>query len=93
MKYFRVINFKKLQHYKKRKLPWVKLDSRVAGSDTFLCLSDAGKCHLMLIWLLVNQVDNTLPYDAEWIKNRIKAKDDVDLDSLVRQGFIEIIKR
>lgn len=92
MQYFRVKNFQKLQYYKERRPPWVKLDSRVVDSSRFSRLPDTSKLHLMLIWLLVNKSGNCLPYNAEWIKYSIRVTEDVDLDILVKIGFIELIK-
>jgi len=92
MKHFCVPNLEKLRHYKSHKSPWIKLHKREVGRSKFIALSDVDKAHLMLIWSLANEKDNRLPYNPEWVKYAIKVTYSVDLDLLVKHGFIEIIK-
>jgi len=88
MKTFRVKNFEKFQHYKDRNPPWIKLYNDVLDDYAYASLPDASKYHLSAIWLLASRSNNSLPFDPQWIANRINAKSPVDLEILVQAGFI-----
>lgn len=91
MRYFRVVDFEKRQHYKKRRPPWVKLHAERLDDYKFLCLPDASKAHALLLDLLASKLDNRIPFDAEFITGKIGAKSLVDLESFVAQGVIEML--
>lgn len=91
MRYFRVLDFEKRQHYKKRRPPWVKLHAERLDDYKFLCLSDASKAHALLLDLLASKLDNRIPFDAEFVTGKIGAKTTVDLESLIAQGVIEML--
>jgi hypothetical protein len=91
LKYFRVVNFEKHQHYKKRRPPWVKLHAEVLDDYEFLRLPDASKSHFMLIWLLASKLDNRIPFDADFVGQKIGATEPVRLELLAQQGFIEAL--
>lgn len=86
--YFSVKNFEKLQHYKDRTPPWIRLYNSLLDDYEFGLLPDASKAHLLAIWLLASRYDNKIPYDPEWVSRRINATDPVDLDILTKSGFI-----
>lgn len=89
MKFLRVVNLEKYQHYKERRPPWVKLHRTVFSDYAFSRLQDASKSHLMLIWLLASEYENKLPHDAEWLGRKIDANAPVNIDELVSAGFLE----
>lgn len=88
MKTFSVKNFEKFQHYKDRAPPWIKLYNGLLEDYEFGGLPDASKMHLIAIWLLASRSDNKIPYDSKWVAGRINATEKVDLDLLVKRGFI-----
>lgn len=88
--YFSIPNLKIYQHYKNRTPPWIKLHSSILEDYEYACLQDASKLHLILIWVLASRMENKLPYDPVWIRNKIGAKNDVDLKCLRDNGFIEV---
>ena len=90
MKYLRVKNFEKYQHYKDRRPPWIKLYSSLLDDYAFACLQDASKAHLMLLWLLASQSNNRIPYDEKWIARKINTTAPIDLQTLIAQGFLEV---
>ncbi len=90
MKFLRVKNLEKHQHYKDRRPPWIKLHSEVLDDYDFACLQDASKAHLMLIWVLASRLDNKIPYDLAWITKQLSATVAVDVEELIMQGFIEV---
>ena len=90
MKYFKVKNLLKFQHYKERNPPWIKLHRSIFDDYEFECLQDASKLHLMLIWLLASQLDNRIPADTDWLKRKLGVKGKVDIKPLIKSGFIEM---
>ena len=89
MNYLRVRNWEKFQHYKDRTPPWIKLHRDLLNDYKFSCLQDASKLHLILIWLLASQLDNRIPADPTWIARRINVNNKIDLNSLIKYGFLE----
>ena len=92
MRYFRVKNFERFQHYKTNRddtAPvWIKVHRSLLTDFDFLALPDESKAHLMMIWILASQTKNRMPYDAKAIAQRIGANTKVDLDTLVHAGFL-----
>lgn len=87
--YFKVKNWDNFQHYKDRNPPWIKLHNHLLDNYEFECLPDASKAHLLCIWMLASRTQNKMPMDPRWIKRKIGASSDVDLDVLIKYGFIE----
>lgn len=89
MQYIRVKGWEKFQHYKDRSPPWIKLHRDLLNNYDFNCLQDASKLHLMLIWLLASQMDNRIPADEDFIRNRTGIKGRIDFKPLIDGGFLE----
>jgi hypothetical protein len=92
MDYFRVRNYEKFQHYKKRSPPWIKLHRSIFQNYEISLLPDSTKAHLFAIWLLASEHNNAIPWDEEWIGRRINATEKVNLDMLRELQLIEKIK-
>ena len=92
MEYFRVANWDTLQHYKDRSPPWIKLHNSLLDDYQFSCLQDASKAHLFAIMMLASRTDNKLPVNPEWIKHKISATCEVDINALLDSGYIELIE-
>lgn len=88
MRTFSVKNFERFQHYKDRAPPWIKLYNELLDDYEFGALPDASKMHLIAIWLLASRSENKIPYDPAWVGRRINANSKVDLDLLVKSGFL-----
>ena len=91
MQFFKIRNWENFQHYKDRNPPWIKLYNSLLEDYEFSMLSDNSKLHIMLIWMLASRSDNKLPFDADWIKNKIGSKSKVDLSELLLHRYIEKI--
>lgn len=87
--YFRVVGWEEFQHYKDRDPPWIKLHRRLLDNYGWGWLPDVSKAHLVGIWLLAARYDNKVPHDAHWVRQRIGAREPVDLEALRKAGFIE----
>jgi hypothetical protein len=88
MKYLSVKNWSEFQHYKDRSPPWIKLHRDLLNDYDFSCLQDASKAHLMLLWLLASQMDNKIPADQKWLKNKLSTTNDINVKELIDKGFL-----
>lgn len=91
MKYFKVKNLEKFQHYKNRNPIWIKLYADILQGYEFTHLPDKAKAHIMMIWILASRYENTIPWDEKWIQHQISASDPIDLGQLEKAGFIELL--
>ena len=89
---FSVKNFEKFQHYKDRNPPWIKLHRALLDDYEFARLQDASKAHLMLLWLLASQLNNKIPDDPKWIKNRLGLTAVIDIKLLEEKGFLILMQ-
>ena len=87
---FSVKKWDDFQHYKDRNPPWIKLHNHLLDDYDFECLPDATKCHLLCIWMLASRTNNNMIFDPSWVKRKIGANSNVDLNLLVSVGFIEV---
>ena len=90
--YFAVTNYDQQQHYKDRGPTWIKLYNRLLDDYGFAQLPDAGKWHLIGIFLLASRHHNRIPADVSWLARQIGASDPVDLDGMERGGFISKVE-
>jgi len=90
MKYIRVKNWDKFQQYKDRNPKWIKVYRDLLDDYEFEKLSDTTQGHLIKIWLLAAKLDNKIVNDPQWIKKKISAKQNIDLEQLLTAGFIEL---
>ena len=88
MQYLRVNNWETFQHYKDRNPPWIKLHRDLLRDYEFICLQDASKMQLMLIWLLASQMDNKIPADPLFIQSQLGLKEAINLKELIDKGFL-----
>ncbi len=86
--YLRVKNWDSFQHYKDRSPPWIKLHRDLLRDYEFICLQDASKMQLILIWLLASQMDNKIPADAKFIQSQLSLSNPIDLKELINKGFL-----
>ena len=89
--YLRVRNFERLQHYKDRDPPWIKLYYCLLDDYAFTRLTDASKWHLVGIFLLASRCGNRIAADTKWVSKKIGARTVVDLAALEAAGYLEKI--
>ncbi len=83
MRYLRVRNWERYQHYgDRRRPPWIKLYNDLLDDPEFVALPDAARAHLVGIFLLASRYDNELPADPEWISRKLHATEPVELELL-----------
>ena len=90
MRHVIVKNWEKFQHQSDRRLPWIKLFTALlepTRDPAYALLSDTSKALLHHIWLMARVFNNRIPED--WLcKERLNLQTKVNLDELLRSGFI-----
>lgn len=84
-----VVGFDRLQHYKDRNPPWIKLYGDLLDNYDFCCLQDASKWLALGLMILASKNGNRIPADPRWIASKLSctvAK--IDLQPLVIAGLI-----
>lgn len=89
VRFYRIRDFERLQHYKDRALVWVKLYVEQLDDYEFIQLPDAVKYHVHALMLLAARSGNKIPNDPVWVASRIGASEPVDLQRLFAHGFLE----
>lgn len=87
-KYICVKNWSEFQHYANRTPPWIKLHNSLLDDYEFECLTDTQKGHLLCIWMLASRTNNKIPNNATWVKKKIGASSNVDLEVLIDADFL-----
>ena len=95
MEYFSIKNWKKYQHYKDRRPPWIKLHNALFDDYEYQALSDASKLHLITIWLLASRSNKVngdevplLPCDEKYLTKQSGMKSPLRLKPLIDKGFL-----
>jgi len=92
VKYLKIRNWEKYQHYKDRNPPWIKLYHTLLDDYEYSCLQDDSKLLLFSLYLVASRCNNIIPMDIEWIKKRTNINGNVDFKELQDAGFIKTIK-
>ena len=88
MDYFRVKNWERFQHYRKRNPPWIKLYTSLLDDYEFSCLQDDSKLLALCILMLAAKCHNKLPTDPSWLHRKTGLQQIPDLEPLFEHGFI-----
>lgn len=86
--YIHIVNWRKFQHYRKRKPPWIKLYVDVLDDFEYYSLPDNQKLILIHLWLLASKTDNNIPYNHNWIKATMKLNIAIEIEPLIQAGFV-----
>ncbi len=90
MKYIKIVDWEKFQHYKKRNPPWIKLHTQLLDNDNFDCLHDDSKLLLLCLWLFTARKGNgNIPANEKWLQKKLPLQKKVKLQPLIDKGFIE----
>lgn len=84
-------NYDKLQHYKDRNPPWIKLATDTFQDYEFGCLQDDSKLLALCCWTLASRSEERdIPYDLRWIKSQCNLTNTTEenLKELIDQGFL-----
>lgn len=92
MRFCRVRNWDKFQHYKDRNPPWVKLYTSWADDYEWAQWDDASKLLAVCAVMLAGKTGNRIPLDPKWIQQRCSLTKVPDLSALIAVGFLEEIQ-
>lgn len=90
--FIRVINWSKMQHYKDRSPPWIKLHRELLTSETWVSSSNDDRVLAIAIMMLAADTDNLIPASPRYIQRRAYLDTLPDLSGLLALKFIEIIE-
>jgi hypothetical protein len=92
----RIRNWRKFQHYNKRRPDWIKLHAELLDNPEWRALDDRHKAHLSSIWLLAARLhsdpetDAEIPPDPKYLSALTGCGiTDLTLESLVVAGFLD----
>lgn len=86
-------DFDQLQHYRDRALIWIKLHVSLLDDYVFQQLPDSAKFHLIGLMLLAARMGNRLPNNPAYLARQIGADTPIDVESLLKKGFLIPCKR
>jgi len=93
MRYFKLKDFDKLQHYKDRNPPWIKLyNNQILDDYHFGNLPDSMKYQILAIGSLASRYNNKLPLDSKWVQTKIQSCAEVNFEQFLHIGFIEVFE-
>jgi hypothetical protein len=88
MKYFRVIDQDKMQHYKDRNPPWIKLHCDLWSDPRFMGLAEFERYCLLSLFVIASKKGNRIPADERWLKIELGTSKRLPLEKLVLAGWI-----
>jgi hypothetical protein len=91
VKFLQLVEFEQTQHYKNRTPPWIKLYRELLNKREFFRLSESQRYQYIGLQLLASECNNKIPYDQEWLKQRLKTSRAVDVKALVKAVLLRVI--
>jgi hypothetical protein len=91
--YIRILNWEKMQHYKDRNPPWIKLHRELLTSETWVSSSNDDRVLAIAIMMLAADTGNLIPANPRYIQRRAYLDTLPDLSGLIALNFIEIIEK
>lgn len=92
MKFISVTDPKRLQHYRERNPPWIKLYRDLFSDPDFQKLPESARLQLLFLQTLVPEFDNKIPYDAKWLQGRMATDERMQIPLLAKTGWIRILE-
>ena len=90
MEYLSVKNWDDFQHYRDREPKWIKVYRSLLMDYKYDQLTDAEFGILVKIWLLASQMENKIPNDGSWIKNKLGLVHKPNLNKYIDLDFLLI---
>jgi hypothetical protein len=89
MKYLRVRNFEKFQHYKDRRPPWIKLYRDLWNDPRFFELNESERYFLISFFVIASQNDNKVPANSKWLQREMATSRSVPVERLIASDWLE----
>lgn len=93
LRFFRVRNFERFQHYTDRRPPWIKMYRDLWDDPRFFSLSTHDRYVLISLFVVASQHDNKVPNNPEWLKAKILTKGPIPLEKLIATGWLEWVEQ
>jgi hypothetical protein len=90
--YLRIISWDRLQHYKDRNPPWIKLHRDLLTSETWVSSSHDDRVLAVAIMMLAAATGNRVPANPRYIQRVAYLEREPDFASLIALKFMEIIE-
>ena len=90
----RIKNWKRFQHYKDRRPPWIKLHFQLLTSKDWACASNSERVLAVACMLIASQSDNqngAFEADPEYFRRVAFIRGEVDFKPLINRGFLEVL--
>lgn len=71
MKYARIRNFERFQHYKQRRPPWIKFYVDLLDDDELQAMPNEARLLYCLLLLVAAKKENRFPVNPVWISEEI----------------------
>lgn len=91
-RYLSIKNFDAAQMYKDRNPIWIKLHCAILDDYEFSAIADETKFHAVGLMLLASRLNNKFPDDARWLRTKINANSEINIEKLIEIGFLEVAK-
>jgi hypothetical protein len=91
--FLRVIDFEKLQHYRDRKPPWIKLYRDLWSDPRFFDLNETERYFLISFYIVASQTDNRIPENPAWLKKEMATTKPIPIARLIEAGWIERVEQ
>ena len=90
-RYLCIKNFDEVQHYKDRNPIWIKLHCALLEDYEFAQVADETKFHAVGLMLLASRLNNKFPDDELWLRRKINATSEINLELLLEIGFLDVV--
>ena len=90
-RYLQIVDYDELQHYKDRNPIWIKLHCSLLDDYEFAQIPDETKFHAVGLMLLAARLNNKFPDDEAWLRQKINANSEIDLNLLLEIKFLSIV--
>jgi hypothetical protein len=89
-------NFNKLQHFNKKRPPWLKLYAALPLDYPFINLQEDAKLTFVFLTIVASEHDNRIPYDIKFLRKRMAISEDTitnGLGELLNVGMVSVSKK
>lgn len=90
MKFLRIREWEKYQHYKDRNPPWIKLHVELMNSYTWVTVDDASRLLALVLMMLAARTGNKIPLDRGYIQRAAYLRKPPDVQPLIDAGFVDL---
>ena len=84
MEYLVVNKWGRFQHYKNRNPPWIKFYACTLDDYQISQLPELAQLHLLKLWLVAARMDNKIPFNVNWLAERLSCDPAILTDSIER---------